>query len=81
MNWNWRKWGLAVGLACCLAGSLAPAEAQYNVAAEQGYKRARTMASNERWDDALTALTDVLKNAEYSVDPPIANSSILSFPR
>lgn len=63
MNWNWRKWGLAVGLACCLAGSLAPAEAQYNVAAEQGYKRARTMASNERWDDALTALTDVLKKA------------------
>lgn len=63
MSWKWRKWGAALALACCLAGSVGPAEAQYNVVAEQGYKRARTMASNERWDDALTTLNDVLKKA------------------
>ncbi|MBQ7568106.1 tetratricopeptide repeat protein [bacterium] len=58
-----RKWAIAAALCCCLGGSIGPADAQYNVAAEQGYKRARTMASNERWDDALTALSDVLKKA------------------
>lgn len=62
-NLFWRKWGIALALAGALACLPLPSAAQYNVVAEQGYKRARTMASNERWDDALTALQDVLKKA------------------
>ncbi len=52
---------LAVAVGTLLA--VAPAVEAQSVAAEQGYKRARTMASNARWDDALATLNEVLKKA------------------
>lgn len=62
VNKSWRK----LAVAGCLALALnfyAPAVQAQSVVAEQGYKRARTMASNQRWDDAITTINEVLKKA------------------
>ena len=59
---KWRKWCVGLALAGVLAGC-APAVQAQSVAAEQGYKRARTMASNQRWDDAIATINEVLKKA------------------